>query len=872
MSEPPHAASPPLVAGSEKPEPSEELTQLFSSLKLQDEDSDLIDALKRLSKKSPKLVRSTEYEAPADRSIRVRSWKMNEFKYYDIPSPFPTLARGLFTQDVKTASGETKNRIVARGYDKFFNIGEVPWTTWESLQSHTRAPYILTLKSNGCIIFIAALTPSKLLVTSKHSLGAIKGSDTESHAQVGERWLGKHLAAAGKTEEELAKTLWDKQWTAVAELCDDSFEEHVLPYPPEKTGLHLHGLNACTKAFHTQHQDVVDAFAREWGFIPTPSTVLQTIPEVKAFTEEIGRKGSWNNEPIEGFVVRTHVTEPPTKGGKPVSASPYPAGSSFFFKVKFDEPYMMYRDWREVTKALLSKGASEGNVPKSKMRRAETKLYVRWVIAEIKRDKSQFAEFAKGKGIIATRERFLRWMESEEGRKAEHAAEVVPEETGVRKDVDMKSGKTIIVPVAIPGVGKTTIAVALAYLFGFGHVQSDDIKAKKPAPIFIRNVVDALKTHDVVIADKNNHLKQHREQLRDAANKFDPPAHLLALYWSFDIPPATVHRICGDRILARGEKHQSLVADEHKSHEDVVWQFLKNAEELADSEADAVVAMDVEEPLEDALSRAVGAVVKYLGLPQPDAEKMGMALAAARAYEPKITSKKVDGKGKANANGIAGGAKGGNKQQKEKAEQAQGTPKKTKAPPAPRYYGILAEVDLNSVVGSAISAASAQSQLPSTALQFWDKLVLEKRVQSRPHVTLVHSKTLSVPAEGALWERCRALSALTRPPLLSFRLGHVVWNERIMACTVVDLAASADEDDAEAQQAAVKFVVGLGEEVKQRLHITVGTRGPNVAPVEAKDLVMEWKKGEGEGKEVPGVWAVPLENVWVKGRVKGLSW
>jgi tRNA ligase len=50
---------------------------------------------------------------------------MNEFKYYDIPSPFPTLARGLFTTEM---DGEPKYRIVVRGYDKFFNIGEVPWT------------------------------------------------------------------------------------------------------------------------------------------------------------------------------------------------------------------------------------------------------------------------------------------------------------------------------------------------------------------------------------------------------------------------------------------------------------------------------------------------------------------------------------------------------------------------------------------------------------------------------------------------------------------------------------------------------------------------------------------------------------------------
>ena len=51
-------------------------------------------------------------------------------------------------------------------------------------------------------------------------------------------------------------------------------------------------------------------------------------------------------------------------------------------------------------------------------------------------------------------------------------------------------------------IGKTTVAVALCYLFGFGHVQSDDIKQKKAAPVFLKNVASALKEHDVVIADK----------------------------------------------------------------------------------------------------------------------------------------------------------------------------------------------------------------------------------------------------------------------------------------------------------------------------------------------------------------------------------
>jgi tRNA ligase len=39
-------------------------------------------------------------------------------------------------------------------------------------------------------------------------------------------------------------------------------------------------------------------------------------------------------------------------------------------------------------------------------------------------------------------------------------------------------------------------------LFRFGHTQSDDVKAKKPAPVFIQNVKKLLRDHDVVIANK----------------------------------------------------------------------------------------------------------------------------------------------------------------------------------------------------------------------------------------------------------------------------------------------------------------------------------------------------------------------------------
>ena len=64
---------------------------------------------------------------------------------------------------------------------------------------------------------IAALTPSKLVITSKHSIGP-SSRGRMSHAEAGEAWLRKYLENKGKTEADLATRLWDSNLTAVAEV------------------------------------------------------------------------------------------------------------------------------------------------------------------------------------------------------------------------------------------------------------------------------------------------------------------------------------------------------------------------------------------------------------------------------------------------------------------------------------------------------------------------------------------------------------------------------------------------------------------------------------------------------------------------------
>ncbi|KAJ7434855.1 hypothetical protein FB451DRAFT_1466054 [Mycena latifolia] len=157
---------------------------------------------------------------------------------------------------------------------------------------------------------------------------------------------------------------------------------------------------------------------------------------------------------------------------------------------------------------------------------------------------------------------------------------------------------------------KTAIAVALSHIFSFAHTQSDDVHAKKAAPVCLKNVQGLLKTHDVVIADKTNHLTQHRTALRTATAALRPPVRL-ALHWPLDEQPRpAVHRICVDHVQHRRG--------------------------------------DLEEGLAAAVRRAADACVRILKLQAPSSARVEDALERVRGYAPRV--KKPDapaGKAKA---------------------------------------------------------------------------------------------------------------------------------------------------------------------------------------------------------------------------------
>ena len=78
-------------------------------------------------------------------------------------------------------------------------------------------------------------------------------------------------------------------------------------------------------------------------------------------------------------------------------------------------------------------------------------VYVNRLDQEIKRNPKAFAQYNKNKGIIATRERYLDYLKSDKGGHELQAAEKEVSKT------EGKFGKTIIVPVAVPGCGSYSV-------------------------------------------------------------------------------------------------------------------------------------------------------------------------------------------------------------------------------------------------------------------------------------------------------------------------------------------------------------------------------------------------------------------------------
>ena len=146
---------------------------------------------------------------------------------------------------------------------------------------------------------------------------------------------------------------------------------------------------------------------------------------------------------------------------------PYRPGAPFFFKIKFDEPYLLYRQWREMTRVMLplldnmgpEKEAAVWKAVRKKVRRPEVAVYADWCTQTMKADPNLFHGFDRG--VVRVRERFLKWVEHD-GSQAWASAKADNYKLKAGKaplqaptiDRSELPKKHMIVPIAVPGCGE----------------------------------------------------------------------------------------------------------------------------------------------------------------------------------------------------------------------------------------------------------------------------------------------------------------------------------------------------------------------------------------------------------------------------------
>lgn len=612
--------------------------------------------------------------------VLVAGWKFNEWDYARSKIPLPINARGLFTHG---------DEIVVRGYDKFFNVGEVPTTKWEFLRANTKGPYTLSVKENGCIVFIAGMPGDSLIVTSKHSTGPRTGeTDTKNHSYIASEWLDKHLQEVGKTRQQLAAYLLERDLTAVGELCDDEFEEHILPYTGERRGIYLHGLNRNTREFQTLPMSEVRNVADKFGFFTPTYETVESIDQLKIFLDECSKTGSWLGNEVEGFVIRCQ------------NASD---GADFFFKYKFDEPYLMYREWREITKTFLL-----GQPVKFRKNKALGQMYLQYITPILKADPAAQRDYLSNKGIISLRQKFL---DHNKATGVNIIEQVLEHNKNSQK-------KFVFVTVATIGCGKTTVSVALQHLTGWGHVQNDNIRSGGPRK-FAANVKSSLDEGDVaVIADRNNHKYAERKQLFDdiggASSSDFYDIKFICLNFLPSGPTENTWAVTRERVVKRGDNHQSIRDMDDYKVEMIMKGFVQrfqvvNREAPPDSFFDLIIDLDPckgsRYNLEHILSavRSEPVFQNSISLPEFTKEQIDEAFEYALTYQPTVTK----------------------------------TVKTKKIAPEPfKFFGICIDLSAYDIPRLIEQFFEKNRNIDNT---IWSAIKQMNEVQNEFHVTIVHS-------------------------------------------------------------------------------------------------------------------------------------
>jgi tRNA splicing ligase len=217
-----------------------------------------------------------------------------------------TKARGLFVKN---------NNVVARSYNKFFNIGERPETEMDSLRENLVFPVCAYVKSNGFLAMISAdpTDDGKLFIASK-------STNEGDFAGYIRDVLDKTLTTA--QQEEFAEYLHKNDCTAVFECIDPIHDPHIVEYSHP----HLVLLDLVYNDFnysHAEYNTLLDVAGHFGLYCKILSKVIANWQEFEVFIDKWAARAN-----IEGFVFE----------------------DADGFMVKYKTPW--YRNWKQARGVL----------------------------------------------------------------------------------------------------------------------------------------------------------------------------------------------------------------------------------------------------------------------------------------------------------------------------------------------------------------------------------------------------------------------------------------------------------------------------------------------------------------------------------------
>jgi tRNA ligase len=591
------------------------------------------------------------------------------------------------------------------------------------------------------------------------------------------------------------------------------------------------------------------------------------IRQVKTFLDKVAETGNYNGRDTEGFVIRCQARD--GEDGPFVD---------WFFKYKFEEPYLMYRQWRECTKALIG-----GKPPRYKKHEAITKEYLDFARRKFAQNPGLAKSYNANHGIIKLRDEFLAF-------RGTTGADIIRQELEQGPVESKKAARNIVlVPIATIGCGKTTLALALVKLFGWGHYQNDNVKAKKGrGQIFADTISSLLITNPVVIADRNNHQKRERDQIITDISRNVPDARFVALHYVHDRSNYdNIREATRKRVLDRGDNHQTIQAGSKGSGEiiEIMEGFMHRFQPVDPSDApddtfDLVVNLDPTVDSRENLEVIIGKMFEtypalFEGRDMPTDVDMDSAVEwALNDYRPdfKMDLSRGGGGGKGlpnfNDNQVRQNMQRSENQNPRKPSQAEAKPKKA---PRMEYFSVRLNTQR---VGSVLDALFNDKDAETS--RFYKQLKQSRRIQNEFHVTLMHRA--SAPDNQAYWDKLIKLHEASQQTATTNgswepELGHcsvhmerLIWDDRIM-CFVIRLHGSSTIQVAgEAGTATEELVF---ESVNPVAHITVGTANQNIKPKESNDLLQRWLN-EGSGGQT-GIGEIAVKgNVMLDGSVRGV--